>query len=212
MAQTQQITIIGAGSWGSTLAALFARSGHVVTIWTRSAEKASSIRQQHRIEAPLVVEFPHTVVATANLQEALSTPDIVIFCCPSQTLRATVEACKGLVDETRLPIFITAVKGLELTTFKRMSEVIGETLPQSQVACLSGPNLAAEIIADMPAAAVIACPSAEVAARLQAALTLPKFRLYSNTDLIGVELGGTLKNIIAIAAGVSDGLTLGAKR
>lgn len=210
MAQTQRITIIGAGSWGSTLASLFARAGHAVTIWTRSAEKAETIRRERRIEAPVLVEFPDTLVATANLQEALSAPDIVIFCCPSQSLRETVGLCKELIDKTRLPILISAVKGLELATFKRMSEVIIETLPQSRVACLSGPNLAAEIISGMPAAAVVACEFAEVASQLQATLTLPKFRLYSNTDIIGVELGGTLKNIIAIAAGVSDGLALGA--
>jgi len=209
--QQEKISILGAGTWGATLAALFAGAGHDVHVWTQSEAKAAQINSEHRIEKPVAVKFPESVQATDRLGEATTDARIIVFCCPSQSVRSLAERVKTAGTNADVaPVLLSAVKGLELSSLKRMSEVLGEVLPGLVVAALSGPNLAGEILAGLPAAAVIGCHNLDTAAWLQKVLTAPTLRLYSNADLIGVELGGTLKNIIAIAAGVSDGLKLGA--
>jgi glycerol-3-phosphate dehydrogenase (NAD(P)+) len=210
--QHEKIAILGAGSWGATLAGVFAGAGHEVHVWTRSQDKAAQINNNHCIETPIVVKFPQGVQATDQLNAATNQAKIIVFCCPSQSLRSLAQGVKSVaaLESDQPPVLLSAVKGLELSTLKRMSEVLSEVLPGSLVAALSGPNLAGEILSGLPAAAVVGCQSAETGVWLQSTLTAPKLRLYSNVDLIGVELGGTLKNIIAIAAGVSDGLKLGA--
>jgi glycerol-3-phosphate dehydrogenase (NAD(P)+) len=210
--ETRRIGILGTGSWGATLASLLSKAGHAVTVWNRDARKAQFINSEHRIEHPIDVAFPDSVRATEQLSELAAETEIVIFCCPSQAVREMARQLKPVLAARNgmTPVLVSAVKGLELTTLKRMSEVIAEILPQYEVACLSGPNLASEILSGLPAAAVIGCQSLEVAAWLQSRLATPSLRLYSNADIVGVELGGTLKNVIAIAAGVSDGLELGA--
>jgi glycerol-3-phosphate dehydrogenase (NAD(P)+) len=210
--QHEKISILGAGSWGATLAGLFAGAGHAVYIWTRSQDKAAQINNNHYIEKPIAVKFPPAVQATDQLEEATRQARIIVFCCPSQSVRSLAEHVKSVTTgkSDQPPVLLSAVKGLELSTHKRMSEVLSEVLAGSPVAALSGPNLAGEILSGLPAAAVVGCQTAEIGVWLQSVLTAPTLRLYSNVDLIGVELGGTLKNIIAIAAGVSDGLKLGA--
>jgi glycerol-3-phosphate dehydrogenase (NAD(P)+) len=189
-------------------------------VWTQDAKKAERINADHRIDRPVQVEFPPNVSATNDLKTAVKEASIVLFCCPSQAVRTLAERLKsclppststaGAKSARTMPILVSAVKGLELSTLKRMSEVLQDELPGYSVATLSGPNLAGEIIRGLPTATVIACQSIETARWLQERLTVPTLRLYSNDDVVGVELGGTLKNIIAIAAGVSDGLNLGA--
>jgi len=212
--EAEKIAILGTGSWGATLAALFGRAGHSVTVWTQDSNKAAGINTTHKMERPIRIEFPENVRATHILKAALADATIVVFCCPSQAVRSLALEVKphlrARAGDGFTPVVVSAVKGLELSTLKRMSEVLKDILPEHHVASLSGPNLAGEIAAGLPAATVIACQSIEVARWLQERLTVPTLRLYSNDDVTGVELGGTLKNIIAIAAGVSDGLNLGA--
>lgn len=206
-----QITILGSGSWGSTLAWLWSSAGHQTTLWTRQAEKADLINSQHRIDHPVKVVLSEQVTATADLDKALAGAEVVVFCCPSQALRALADQVfRNLQEQALEPIIVSAVKGLETSSLKRMSEVLTEVMPGFNVAALSGPNLASEIIAGLPAAAVIGCAKQAIAHHLQKSLNMPLFRLYYNTDIAGIELGGTLKNVIAIAAGASDGLKLGA--
>jgi glycerol-3-phosphate dehydrogenase (NAD(P)+) len=207
-----QITILGAGSWGATLSVLLRSAGNQVTLWTQDAGKAALINREQRIEKPIPVQFPPGIVATNDLHEAVRNADVIVFCCPSQAVRAVASRLEGanLDAREKKPILVSAVKGLELTTLRRVSEILTEILPDFAVAALSGPNLAGEILQGLPTAAVIGCSSLETAAWVQKSLTTPTLRLYSNVDITGVELGGTLKNVIAIAAGVSDGLKLGA--
>ncbi|HEY9777323.1 MAG TPA: NAD(P)H-dependent glycerol-3-phosphate dehydrogenase [Planktothrix sp.] len=207
-----QICILGAGSWGATLGVALRQAGNQVTFWTQDAGKAALINRDRRIEKPIAVEFPDGTIATDDIVEATRGAEFILFCCPSQAVRAVAYRLEGanLDAREKKPVLVSAVKGLELTTLRRISEVLSEILPDLTVAALSGPNLASEILAGLPAAAVIGCPSLDTAASVQKALATPNLRLYSNADITGVELGGTLKNVIAIAAGVSDGLRLGA--
>lgn len=210
-----QISIFGAGSWGLTLAWLFAGAGQDVLLYTRSSEKAQHLTNQRKIEEPVKVELPLSIRITSDLKEAANPERILIFACTSQTARELAVSIEKVLSadaelRNKSVVVVSAVKGLELGTLKRMSEVISESIPQASVCSLSGPNLADEILIGMPAATVISCKDAEVAASVQKVLTSKRFRVYTNTDIVGTELGGSLKNIIAIAAGVSDGLKLGA--
>jgi glycerol-3-phosphate dehydrogenase (NAD(P)+) len=148
---------------------------------------------------------------------------IIVFACTSQTMRSVAQLVKSHVKCTSAvpagraaelsaenPVLVSAAKGLELASFQRMSQILSETLPSLPVCSLSGPNLAIEVLKGLPTAAVVACQDKEVAKYVQTQLTVPSLRMYSNDDIIGVELGGSFKNVIAIAAGGVDGLALGA--
>jgi glycerol-3-phosphate dehydrogenase (NAD(P)+) len=212
MSASAKIAILGAGSWGATLARIFAIAGKHVCLYTRDSVKAELINRQHEIAKPIAVTIPESVKASTDLGEVLSGARIVIFCCTSQSVRELANNVAPLIGQASAsgpPIIVSAVKGLELETLYRMSEVIREVIEGIEVCCLSGPNLAVEIVRGLPAASVIASASAETAGIIQKELSISKFRLYTNNDLIGVELGGTLKNVIAIAAGGADGLKLG---
>lgn len=204
------IAVLGAGSWGSTLAWLFASAGRQVNLWTRSPEKATALERERQIKKSLL---PTEMMVTADLSVALQEAEVVLLCCNSQAMRNLSEKLKEHFNgagKDKRPILVSTAKGLELSSLKRMSEVIAEVLPDLPVCALSGPNLAGEILSGLPTAAVVASDNLEVAAGVQKLLSVAKFRVYSNADIIGVELGGTLKNVIAIAAGGSDGLNLGA--
>jgi len=203
-----KICVLGAGSWGSTLTWLWANAEKDVTLYTNDEKKALSLSKERRLTKPIEVAIPESVKVTCDLASAARDADIVVFCCTSQSMRTLSEKVFAVLGESR-PIIVSAVKGLELGSVKRMSEVLFETLPGLSLCALSGPNLAAEILSGLPAAAVIASSDEQTASTVQSALKAPTFRLYRNQDLVGVELGGTLKNVIAIAAGVSDGLNLG---
>jgi glycerol-3-phosphate dehydrogenase (NAD(P)+) len=148
------------------------------------------------------------------MEVCLKDADIIIFCCTSQSLRqVALQAAISLEKLNRaddnLPCLVSAIKGLEISTLKRMSEVLASILPNYPICVLSGPNLAEEVLQGLPSAAAIACEDLHAAQHVQSRLNSPTFRLYTNTDVVGVELGGALKNVIAIAAGCSDGLKLG---
>lgn len=189
----EKVTIIGAGSWGTTLATLLVQKQHPVDIWTHSP--------QHLPETPARV--------LASMAAAVENSSVLIIAVASQFYRQTLTALRPLLKDT--PYLLSATKGLEMDTGKRMAEVMAEVLPdhRKHMAVLSGPNLSREIADQKPAASVIASEDASTADFFQALLSTPLFRLYTNPDVIGVELGGTLKNAIAIAAGAADGFNLG---
>ncbi len=215
-----QVSIFGAGSWGLTLAWLLGKGGHDVVLFTRSAEKAERLAAERSITEPVKVELPASIKVTSNLREAVGPDRLLILACTSQTVRELSLLLNDALSKTsstgpsfadaKGPVVVSAVKGLELDTLKRMSQVIEESIENVNVCSLSGPNLADEILLGMPAATVISSASEAIASSVQTVLTSKKFRVYTNTDIVGTELGGSLKNIIAIAAGVSDGLRLGA--
>ncbi|MGY1803558.1 NAD(P)H-dependent glycerol-3-phosphate dehydrogenase [Blastococcus sp. SYSU D00922] len=202
--------VLGAGSWGTTFAKVLADAGCDVMLHARRPELAKSITEdgENRDYLP-GVRLPGAVRATADPAEALLDADVVVLAVPSQSLRDNLTAWSALLpaDATLLSL----MKGIELGSTKRMSEVICEVTGAGtdRVAVLSGPNLAREIAEEQPAATVIACPDTERARRLQAACHTPYFRPYTNPDMVGCELGGAVKNVIALACGVAEGLGFG---
>ena len=208
----QTITIIGAGSWGLTLGWLFSQGENNIVLYTSSKEKLEKLKKHHKLDSPVKVAFDHQKLTFSDdLSSALKETRVVIFCCTSQSMRPLAKkVANALKNENNKPILVSAVKGLELDSLKRMSQVLEQEIPGYEVCVLSGPNLAKEILQGLPTATVIASVNTTAALQVQKYLSVPKFRLYTNTDVIGVELGGTLKNVIAIAAGCADGLNLGA--
>ncbi|MGZ4659286.1 MAG: NAD(P)H-dependent glycerol-3-phosphate dehydrogenase [Blastococcus sp.] len=202
--------VFGAGSWGTTFAKVLADAGCEVTLHARRAELATAINDTHANADYLEgIRLPDRVHATADPEEALGDAEIVVLAVPSQSLRDNLKAWAPLLppDATLLSL----MKGIELGTTKRMSEVICEVTGAGpdRVAALSGPNLAREIAEEQPAATVIACTDPARAELLQGACHTPYFRPYTNPDVIGCELGGAVKNVIALAAGIAEGLGFG---
>ncbi|MEU6114837.1 NAD(P)H-dependent glycerol-3-phosphate dehydrogenase [Streptomyces sp. NPDC047117] len=202
--------VYGTGSWGTAFAMVLADAGCEVTLWGRRAELAEAINTTRTNPDYLPgVELPQTVRATTDPAEAAEGAEFTVLAVPSQTLRANLAEWAPLLPADT--VLVSLMKGIELGTAKRMSEVIEEVakVPAEQVAVLSGPNLAKEIAARQPAAAVVACADEAVATRLQAACHTPYFRPYTNTDVVGAELGGAVKNVIGLAVGIADGMGLG---
>lgn len=210
-----KISVFGAGSWGMTLAWLLGNAGNEVCLYTREKSKAEKLNADRTVTSPVHVVLPELVKVTSDINEAVRGDRLLLLCSTSQTMRELAtnlaRALQEEKDSRREPaVVVSAVKGLELNTLKRMSEVIAECLDDVSICTLSGPNLADEILEGRPAATVVSSRSEAVASSVQAILRTNKFRVYTNTDIVGTELGGAVKNIIAIAAGVSDGLNLGA--
>ncbi len=206
-----KIAVLGAGAWGSTMAVMLAKDpSKSVRLWAHSQEQAEKIKRTAVIDKPSPIPLPESLPVSHDLEATIYDADIIVLACTSQSLRdlskQAVAILKRRVSEV---VIVSVVKGLELKTYKRMSEVIKEEIASARVISLSGPNLAIEIRAGAPAAAVVAGESLADARLVQKALSTKKFRLYASDDVVGVELGGTLKNVIAIAAGGSDGLNLG---
>lgn len=202
-----RVTVLGGGSWGTTVAALVARNAET-TIWARSADTVDEINRNHSNEKYLPgAQLPEGLVAEGELPKAVASADVVIMGIPSQNFRKVLVDIKPHI-RAWVPV-ISLTKGLELDTRKRMSEIIAEELPGHPIGVLSGPNLAREIMAGQAAASVIAMEDPVVVRELQKLFFSGLFRVYTNHDLIGCELGGVLKNIIAIAAGMGDGLGAG---
>ncbi|MDN5917383.1 MAG: NAD(P)-dependent glycerol-3-phosphate dehydrogenase [Pseudonocardia sp.] len=206
----RRVAVLGAGSWGTAFAKVLADAGRTVTIWARREEVAEAITARHRNPAYLSdVELPHGLVATSDPRTALDGADVVVFAVPSQSLRENLERWRDLLPEG--VTLVSLAKGVELGSLKRMSQVIAEVarVPDEHVAVVSGPNLAAEIAREEPTATVIACADHGRAVALQTASATGYFRAYTNTDVIGAELGGAGKNVIALAVGVAAGMGLG---
>jgi glycerol-3-phosphate dehydrogenase (NAD(P)+) len=206
----QRIAVMGAGSWGTTFAKVLADAGRDVVLWARRAEVADAVHREHGNPDYLPgVTLPASLQATACAKEALDGADTVVFAVPSQTLRNNLSDWhKSMPPDATL---ISLAKGVELTSLKRMSEVVMEVtaVPSEQVVVISGPNLAREIAAEQPTASVVACTDHDRAVAVQRACGTPYFRPYTNTDVIGCELGGACKNVIALACGVAAGLGYG---
>jgi len=202
-----KISIIGAGAWGTTISILAAENGHFPTIWSYEEDVAKSINELRENKKYLNgFQLPQNIDSTTDLKKAASS-DIIILSTPSQYLRETLRNVSRFINKDAL--IISAVKGLEIETQKRMSEVIKEELPCEKIAVISGPNISKEIARGLPAATVAASADINAAILVQQILNSSRFRVYTNTDVIGAEFGGALKNVIAIAAGVADGLMLG---
>jgi glycerol-3-phosphate dehydrogenase (NAD(P)+) len=207
---TTRCAVYSAGSWGTAFSMVLADAGCDVTMWARRADVVEAVNTTHTNPDYLPgIELPHTVRATTDPAQAARDADFVILTIPSQTLRANLTAWAPLLPPDA--VLVSLMKGVELGTAKRMSEVIGEIAKAGpeRVAVVSGPNLAKEIAARQPAASVVACRDEAVAQRLQAACHTTYFRPYTNTDVVGCELGGAVKNVIGLAVGIADGMGLG---
>ncbi|KXU18103.1 glycerol-3-phosphate dehydrogenase [Corynebacterium sp. HMSC08C04] len=206
----QKVAVMGAGSWGTTLAKVFADAGSEVHLWARRPKLAEDINTTHINPDYLPgLELPSGLIATSDAAAALDGSDIVIFGVPSQTLRSNLEKWAPLLPSDSTLVSIS--KGVEAATLKRMSEVIADAtgVDESRIAVLSGPNLAKEVAEEQPAATVIACVDEERAKAVQHAAAAPYLRPYTNTDVIGAEIGGACKNVIALACGMASGRGLG---
>ncbi|AUI60986.1 NAD(P)H-dependent glycerol-3-phosphate dehydrogenase [Amycolatopsis sp. BJA-103] len=209
--EVQRLTVLGAGSWGTAFAKVLGDAGRDVTIWARRPEVAAEIRDRHRNSSYLPdIDLPARITATADPAEALDGAQAVVLAVPSQTLRTNLSEWSGLLPSDA--ILVSLAKGVELGTLKRMSEVIAEIarVDDGQIVVVSGPNLAKEIALGQPAAAVLACTDHDNAKAIQQASFNQYFRPYTNTDVVGCELGGACKNVIALSCGMAAGLGLGA--
>ena len=202
-----KISIVGAGAWGTTLSILAAENKHDVVLWSFEEDVAKDIKDTRENKKYLGgFQLPQNVDVTLDLKKAAES-EIIIFATPSQYLRDTLQNIARFIKKGS--VIASAVKGLEIETQKTMSTMIKEELPAIDIAVISGPNISKEIARGLPAATVAASNNIETAKVIQKALNSNRFRVYTNTDVVGVEIGGALKNIIAIASGVADGLMLG---
>lgn len=210
MTRPGKVAVFGAGSWGTAFAVILADAGCDVTLWARRAEAAEAINTTRTNPGYLPgAELPASVRATTDPVEALRDAEFAVLVVPSQTLRANLAAWAPHLDPDT--VLVSLMKGVELGTAKLMSEVIADVTKVSadRIAVVTGPNLAGEIAQRRPAAAVVACQDESVAQRLQAVCHTPYFRPYTNTDVVGCELGGAVKNVISLAVGIADGMGLG---
>jgi len=202
-----RVTVLGAGSWGTTVASLTVGRNDT-TVWARDPEVAREINEEHTHSRYLSgFRLPKRLTACADLQEAVSDADVLVMGIPSHSFRETLEAAKPFVRPW-IPV-VSLTKGLESGSMLRMTEVIRDVLPGHSAAALTGPNLAKEIMAGNAAASVIATEDLDVAVALQRVFARGMFRVYTNHDVIGCEIGGALKNVIAIATGIAEGLSVG---
>lgn len=203
-----KLTVLGAGCWGTVLTKLLANNFDEIVLWNRAEFTSEEFIRTKKLTRPIEVQLPEKVTIETDLQTAVSGATVILYVVATTGVREVSRQLREFVTPEQ--ILVNASKGLELETFKRMSEVISEEIPGNKVAVLSGPTLAQEVLAGLPTAASIACECPETAARLQDLFYVKdKFRVYSNPDLVGVELGGSLKNVIAIASGFIDAMNLG---
>ena len=202
----ESVGVIGAGAWGTALALVAARAGHNTIVFDRDPQIVTAINQNGAAPAHLG-EDSLPISASAEVGEAAEA-DILILAVPAQLMRSAADSLSGLVRDGQ-PV-VVAAKGIELSTGKRLSEVLEETIPAARVAILSGPSFASDVAKNLPTAVTIAATDEPLALHLCQVLGGPAFRPYAETDIIGVELGGALKNVMAIAAGIVSGRGLGA--
>jgi glycerol-3-phosphate dehydrogenase (NAD(P)+) len=205
----KRIAIIGAGSWGTALAVVAARAGHHAALWARNSEIVNSINEQ-RINLRYLssTSIPESVTATNNIEAALRGASTVILAVPSHGARELLTAMSSLLDEAA--IIVSVSKGIEIETGKRISEIAKEVLGSPHpFVCLSGPSFAKEVVKGHPTAIVAASKDSVAARTVQNDLSFENLRIYTNTDVVGAELGGSVKNVMAIAAGMASGLGFG---
>jgi glycerol-3-phosphate dehydrogenase (NAD(P)+) len=204
----ERIAIIGAGGWGTALSLIWANAGHSVLLWGNNESRIKEVRttRENKIHLPGVI-LPKSVSLTSEIKDCADA-GLIVFVTPSTAVRE-VAGCLRPFSRGKDTVFLSCVKGIEYGTGKRMSEILRDTFPRHAVAVLSGPNLAIEVAHGLPTATVVACTERARATELQDYLGTPRFRVYTGEELTGIELGGALKNIFAIAAGAGDGLGLG---
>jgi len=205
-----RVAVFGTGSWGTAYAAVLADAGSQVRLWGRRAELVDRINDSHVNDDYLPdLVLPKPISATTSAEEAVEGVDIVVLAVPSQTLRASLTQWADFIPPHAA--VVSLMKGVELGTTKRMSEVIAEVagVALERIVVVSGPNLAKEIAAKQPAATVVACVDESLAEQVALACAAPYFRPYTNTDVVGTELGGAVKNVIALAVGMAEGMGMG---
>ena len=206
----QRIGVLGAGSWGTALSNLLAKKGHDVVVWSYEPDVAAAINQQHENTRYLKgIALHPAVLATSSVTEAVGSANVVVSVTPAQHVRRVLnDALPGIGTDT---LIVSASKGIETSSLATMAEVIEEALPaaRERTAFLSGPSFALEVAREQPTAVAMASHERAAAVRAQELFQAPYFRVYTNSDVIGVELGGAIKNVIAIAAGMASGLGLG---
>lgn len=207
----EKISVIGAGSWGTALAFVLAENGHDCLLWARRSEQAAEINEQHTNSRYLPdVRLPENLAAGSDLAAAAVHGQIIVLAVPTAAMRETCRSIQGKLKEPSL--FVHVSKGIEPDSLKRISEIIEEEIDpslRSAVVVLSGPSHAEEVVLRHPTTVAAASSDVQAAQRIQDLFMNHYFRVYTNTDVIGVELGGALKNVIALAAGISDGLGYG---
>ena len=205
------VTVLGAGSWGTALAVHLARIGHRVSLWARDAQLVDALAAAGTNAVYLPgVSFPPGLTAFSDLAAACSSADMVVVVCPSSGVRTFAERARPSLHGC--PLIVSATKGVEQETHLTMSAVLGQVLGEEhrgQIAVLSGPSFAREVGQGMPTAVTAAANELKVAEAVQQVFNGPTFRVYTTTDVVGVEIGGAVKNVIAVGAGVSDGLGFG---
>ncbi len=202
-----KISVIGSGSWGTALSVLLSNNGHNVVLWSRVREKAEKINRERENKEYLPnIILPKNINVT-YIDDDVKNSDIIVFAVPSKAVRETTKRFLNCFSENQ--IVINVAKGIEEGSLLRLSQVIEEVAPSCKVAVLSGPSHAEEVGKGLVTACVAASESLEVAEEVQKAFMSPVFRVYTNTDIIGVEIGGAFKNLIALAAGISDGVGFG---
>lgn len=204
-----KITVLGGGAWGTALALAMLRAGHASCLWARNPRTADAVNRLHENPRYLPgIRLDEGLEATADLAAALAGAECVLLVTPAQTLRAACRAAAAHVPAA-IPAVICA-KGIEASSGLLLSGIVGQVLPRNPIAALSGPGFAADVSRGLPTAVTVAARDEQLAARLAALLSTPHLRCYSSTDLTGVEIGGALKNVMAIAAGAASGAELGA--
>ncbi|HET6567772.1 MAG TPA: NAD(P)H-dependent glycerol-3-phosphate dehydrogenase [Rhodothermales bacterium] len=207
----RRIAVLGAGSWGTALAISLAESGHAVGLWVRRPEVAARMRRERHNPTYLPeASIPGSVAITSDLLDVVEGRDMWVFAIPSQSIRGVAQGAQAAADEDLL--IVSVAKGIENGTLLTTTQVLAEVLtrvPARQIAALSGPSHAEEVALNMPTTLVAAAPDEEVAQEVQSVFMTPSLRVYVNLDVIGVEIGGSVKNVLAIAAGICDGLGYG---
>jgi glycerol-3-phosphate dehydrogenase (NAD(P)+) len=200
--------IIGAGGWGTALAGLWAKDGRQIVLWGHNADRITRMQKLRQNSDYLPgLQLPDSVRITSELSDCADA-DLIVLATPSIALR-NIAARLATVTGLTHAVLLSCTKGIEHGSGMRMTEILRETFSENKIAVLSGPNLATEVARGLPTATVIACDDGDCAANLQTTLGSPRFRIYTSLDVVSIELGGALKNVFAIAAGISDGLGLG---
>jgi glycerol-3-phosphate dehydrogenase (NAD(P)+) len=205
-----QVSVLSAGSWGTAFSLVLADAGNDVTLWARREEVCETINERHEnVDYLPGVALPPTIGATHDTEKALAGADVVVFAVPSQTFRTNLEQWAPHIPDDA--VMVSLMKGVELGTLKRMSEVIGEVTGAGpgRIAVVSGPNLSHEIAQREPAASVVACTDEAVAKQVQHLVHGPAFRPYTSVDVVGCEVGGAYKNVVALSVGMAVGLGFG---
>lgn len=207
----KKVTVLGAGSWGTALAMVLTENGHETLIWSHRDDQAKEINERHTNEKYLPnIQLPENLAATSDLQTAVEHGEILVFAVPTKAIREVAGQVMNYLNKKVLIVHVS--KGIEPDTLKRISEILQETLDSSvveDIVVLSGPSHAEEVVLHHPTTITAACTNLRSAEKIQDLFMNHYFRVYTNTDVIGVELGGALKNVIALAAGISDGLNYG---